>query len=220
MNITNEALKVLVIEDHELFYEALVSHLQQKYTEAEFISAKTALEAEEQVSLYNPDLVLIDLSLPSKTGEQASPNTGIQLLKSFLERYPELNIAVQSAFVKTLRQIKSAIDNHEGGFTIADKGLATQDILKRVDWALEGIHHTRDLGRKIIELKPEWLELLRLAFDEALQDQAIANRMNVCLRTVNNYWIKIRDELEVYPEDTQNLRTLTLNRAREEGLIN
>ena len=171
MHAANEALKVLVIEDHDLFYEAIVSHLQKEYPKAEFINAKTASEAEEKVFRDLPNLVLMDLSLPSKIGEKASPNTGIKLLKSFLEKYPELNIAVQSAFVKTLGQIKSAIDNHQGGFTIADKGLATQDILKRVDWALDGVTHTKDLGLKKIELKPEWLKLLALAFKEALQDK-------------------------------------------------
>ena len=43
--------------------------------------------------------------------------------------------------------------------------------------------------------------------------------MNVCLRTVNNYWTKIRDALGVYPEEGKGLRILTLIRAREEGLI-
>jgi hypothetical protein len=36
---------------------------------------------------------------------------------------------------------------------------------------------------------------------------------------VQYYWTKIRDVLEVYPEDDKNLRIQTEVRAREEGLI-
>jgi DNA-binding NarL/FixJ family response regulator len=43
--------------------------------------------------------------------------------------------------------------------------------------------------------------------------------MNVSERTVQYYWTKIRDVLEVYPEDDKNLRIQTEVRAREEGLI-
>jgi len=61
--------------------------------------------------------------------------------------------------------------------------------------------------------------LLRLAFEEGLQDKAIAQKMNIAERTVRHYWTKLQDVLEIYPEDSKNLRILTLKRAREEGLI-
>ncbi len=212
-------MKILVIDDHEIVLGGTLHFLQQKYPEAEFISAKTALEAEEKVSLYHPNLVLMDLSLPLKPGEPANLDTGIRLLQSFLEKYPELNITVQSSFVKALVRVKSAIDNHEGGFTIADKGLSTQDMLNRVDWSLQGLTHTKELGQKIIELKPEWLKLLSFAFDKGLQDEEIAKRMNVSIRTVRHYWTKIQDVLEVYPEEGENKRIKTEIRAREKCLI-
>ena len=212
-------MKILVIDDHEVVLRGTLHLLYKKYPKAEFISAKTASEAAEKVSLYHPDLVLMDLSLPVKLGDAATLETGIQLLKSFLEQYPQLNITVQSSFVKALVRVKSQIDNHQGGFTIVDKSLSTQDMLDRVDLALRGASHTKDLGQKIIELKPEWLKLLSLAFDEGLQDEEIAKRMNVALRTVRHYWTKIQDVLEVYPEAGENKRIKTEIRAREKCLI-
>lgn len=38
-------------------------------------------------------------------------------------------------------------------------------------------------------------------------------------RTVRNYWTKIQDALEIYPEDERNLRLQTEKKAREIGLI-
>ena len=64
-----------------------------------------------------------------------------------------------------------------------------------------------------------WMQMLQFAFQESLQDTAIAKRMNVSERTVQYYWTKIRDVLEVYPDDDKNLRIQTEVRAREEGLI-
>ena len=36
---------------------------------------------------------------------------------------------------------------------------------------------------------------------------------------IRNYWSKIRDVLGVYPDENQNIRTITQIRARETGLI-
>jgi DNA-binding NarL/FixJ family response regulator len=61
--------------------------------------------------------------------------------------------------------------------------------------------------------------VLQLAFNEGLQDTAIAERINVAERTVRHYWTKIQDVLGVYPDAGKNLRIQTEIRAREEGLI-
>ncbi len=63
------------------------------------------------------------------------------------------------------------------------------------------------------------MQVLQFAFQDSLQDIAIAKRMNVSERTVQYYWKKIRDVLEVYPEKDKNLRIQTEVRAREAGLI-
>ncbi len=152
----------------------------------------------------------------------AQIDTGIQLLKTLMKKYPTLNLVVQSSYIKALVRIKREIDDHEGGFVIANKGLSEQEILNRVNLALQGITHTKDI-KTALEFKPEWLEVLKLAFEEGLQDKAIADRMHIHERTVRSYWTKIQDVLGVYPEDCKlegkNMRIQTTIRAREEGLI-
>ena len=59
---------------------------------------------------------------------------------------------------------------------IADKGLPEKEMLMRVNLALQGATHTKDI-KTGIELKPEWLDVLRLAFEESLTDKAIANQL-------------------------------------------
>lgn len=213
--------KILVVDDHELVLGGTISVLKKQYPQAEILTALTAQSALEHVKLYRPELVIMDLSIPEKPNEKARSETGIQLLKTLMEDYPTLHLTVQSSYVKSLVRIKPTIDAHQGGFTVADKGLSSRDMLTRVDWAMQGLTYTKDLKgiHSGLEIKPEWLELLNLAFGEGLQDKEIAKQMCVSERTVRHYWTKIQDVLGIYPDEGKNIRIQTEMRAREEGLI-
>jgi DNA-binding NarL/FixJ family response regulator len=209
----------LVVDDHALVLGGTLSLLQQEYPEAEILTALTAEEALQQIEQTIPNLVIVDLVMPETSGETAQANAGLQLLKTLMEQHPSLNIVVQSAHVRTLVWLKPSIDNHMGGFTVVDKSQPMKDLLAMVNWALhERIYTPREI-RNGLQLKPAWMQVLQFAFQESLQDTAIAKRMNVSERTVQYYWTKIRDVLEVYPEDDKNLRIQTEVRARAEGLI-
>ncbi|HIK04923.1 MAG TPA: response regulator transcription factor [Trichormus sp. M33_DOE_039] len=217
----NTLLKILVIDDHESVLSGTVAVLQKHYTESEIITAINAYYALEQVSILQPDIVVMDLSIPKNIGVIAKPDTGVQLLRTLMKNYPDLNIVVQSAHIRTLVRIKPEIDSHKGGFTVADKSLTTQEMLTRVDWALQGLTHTKDIKgiHGGLEIKPEWLQVLSLAFDEGLQDKAIAEKMSISERMVRHYWSKLQDALDLYPDQGKNIRIQTEMRARAEGLI-
>ncbi|MGF1500096.1 MAG: response regulator [Elainellaceae cyanobacterium] len=209
----------VVVDDHEAVLGGTVAVLQKEYPDAKIVTASTAKEAEEQVAGATPDAVVMDLSIPYMPKDTAQTETGIQLLRSLMQQYPTLNIVVQSAHVRSLVRLKPVIDTHEGGFTIADKSLPLKEMLTKIDWALQGLIYTPREMRTGLEVKPEWLEVLTLAFQEGLQDKAIAEQMNVSERTVRHYWTKVQDALDVYPEAGKNIRIQTEIRAREEGLI-
>ncbi|MFM2432636.1 MAG: hypothetical protein RLZZ511_3850 [Cyanobacteriota bacterium] len=211
--------RILVIDDHEMVLGGTTAALKTSYPEAEIFTANTAQQGLEQLKFVHPDLLVVDLSMPDGVGDAAQVDTGIQLLRQIMAENPLQNIVVQSAHVKTLIRIKSAIASHEGGFTIVDKSLSMQEMLKKVAWAADGVVFTPKEMRNGVEMKAEWLEVLQLAFDEGLQDKVIAQRMNVAERTVRHYWTKIQDVLDVYPDEGKNIRIQTERRAREEGLI-
>ena len=72
-------------------------------------------------------------------------------------------------------------------------------------------------------MKPEWLRLLNLAFEEGYQDKAIAAHICVSERMVRHYWYKLQEVLDMNIEELKhqgkNLRVITHIRAREEGFI-
>lgn len=219
--------KVLVVDDHHLIISGTLNLLMNQYPNMDVFVAKTTEDAfceiekiQKENSLF--DLIILDLSLPEKTGMIAHIDTGIQFIKNLLQKYPTQNLMVQSSYVKALVRIKYEIDEHQGGFVIADKGISEPDILSRINLAIQGATHTKDI-KTGLELKPEWLEVLNFAFDEGLQDKVIAEKMHLHERTVRAYWTKIQDALDIYPEDCKqggkNMRIQTEIRAREEGLI-
>ena len=210
--------KILIVDDHRLLLNGTISLVSDRFKDAQIFSAQTAKEALKEVSLHSPDLVIADLSIPQESGTTAEIEHGLGLLKQLMQDYPQLNLMVQSSSIKALVRLIPEIDAHQGGFTIADKSETVETFLTRMEWAMQGLTHTKDL-QSDLEVKPEWLEVLRLAFEEGLQDKAIAQSMYKSERMIRHYWSKIQDALEIYPEPGKNIRAITQIRAREKGLL-
>jgi DNA-binding NarL/FixJ family response regulator len=201
----SKTLNILVVDDHEMVLDGTIAALQKAYPQAAIATARTFQTTVKHLESSQPDVVIAD--------------TGLQLLKILMEKYPTLNIVVQSAHVRSLVRLRFAITAHEGGFTVAEKDLSVKEMLTRVEWALQGLIYTPKDMRNGLEIKPEWLTMLQLAFQEGLQDKAIAVQMRIADRTVRHYWTKIQDALDVYPDEGKNMRIQTEKRAREAGLI-
>ena len=219
--------KFLIVDDHHLIISGILNILQNQYPDMEVYIAKTAEETLNEIEKHQDELnffklIILDLSIPEKHGITANIETGIQLIKDLLKKYPSYNFMVQSSYIKALVRIKYEIDEHQGGFVIADKGLSEEDMLNRINLAIQGATYTKDI-KVGLELKPEWLEVLSLAFEEGLQDKVIAEKMHLHERTIRAYWTKIQDALNIYPdnckEEGKNMRIQTEIIARKEGLI-
>lgn len=210
--------KILIVDDHPLMLSSITQLVELQFPSAEITAATTAVAAERELANIeqNWQLVLADLSIPLESNDTARSETGLALLRKIMKLYPDLNLMVYSSNLKVLVQLKHQIDNHRGGFTIADKTLEPTEVRRRMQYAIDGITLTKEI-RKGLELKPEWLQTLQLA-DRGLQDKAISEQLNVTERAVRHYWTKVQDVLEI-DRDHLNLRVLTLNRAREAGLI-
>ena len=214
--------KILVIDDHDAVINGTVDALKSQYPDADILKAKTTEEALIKLNSFpDRDVVITDLSLPEKPGERPQPEIGVKLLRTMMEKYPDLNLVVQSADARALIRLRPLINEHEGGFTVSDKSEPLQQMLTKVEWSMQGVNYTPKEMRSgsTPELKAEWQTLLELAFNECLKDSEISKRMNIGDRTVRNYWTKIQDALEIYPEDDKNLRLQTEKKTREIGLI-
>lgn len=220
LNTSTANPKILVVDDHEAVLNGTVIALKEAHPEAEIQTAMTAQDTQAQLDLALPDVLVMDLSIPKEIGQPSQTDVGLELLTTLLKSHPELNVVVQSTHVKSLVLLKPAIDTHLGGFTVIDKNMPLKEMLVKVDWALSGLIYTPPEIRPRLEVKPDWLKVLRLAYKEGLQDKVIAEKMQVSERSVRYYWSKIQDALDVYPEDGKNIRIQTEIQARAKGLIN
>jgi DNA-binding NarL/FixJ family response regulator len=213
----------IILDDQVRMLNSTIELVQKLYPQAQIHSASTAQQALELVTARPPEAIIVDLSIPEVTpacpSEPSQVTIGIQLLSTLLEQWPTLNIVVQTAHAPSLVRLKPDIIVHRGGFTVVDKCQPVDDLPTKLDWALKGLNYLPPEMRAGLEFRPEWMEVLRLAFQEGLQDQAIADRMNIAHRTVRHYWTKIQSILGVYPEPGKNIRIQTEIRAREAGLI-
>ncbi|MFZ9737883.1 MAG: response regulator [Prochlorotrichaceae cyanobacterium] len=213
-----QGLNIVVIDDHELILDGTVTAIAGYFSNPHIYCASHGAQGLQLVQTFQPDLVLVDLSIPETPGTASHPGNGLKLLKYLMNHYPELNITVQSSAIQALVRLIPEIDRHQGGFTIADKLLPVEILLKRIDWAIQGVNYTQDI-QSDLEVQPEWLEVLKLAFEEGCQDQAIAERMGKSSRMIRHYWEKIRDALGIYPEEKDNVRSLTYIKAKQAGLV-
>ncbi|MEA5596050.1 response regulator transcription factor [Rivularia sp. UHCC 0363] len=217
--------KILLIDNHELCLYGIFNILSSTYPNVEIITAKTAENALNQISTFKPDLLIMDIYISHQSGRNANVETGMQMLKQIVQHYPQLNIVIQSAHIKTLVRMKYEIDSHCGGFTVVDKSETVEEMLTRIRWALQGITHIKDIPciNFGLQEKPEWSRLLSLAYQEGLQDKAIAQHISVSERMVRHYWFNLQEALGIDSEQLKhqgkNLRIITRNRATEVGLI-
>lgn len=220
----NADTNFLVIDDHELILNSTVSELRKHFSEVNILTAHTARSATQFISELHPTLILLDLSIPFSEGDSAKTEVGLRLLEKLMDNNKFVNITILSSHLQRLITLIHRIENHEGGFTVSDKSLSLDEIITRVNWSLKGITHTKEIQgfRSGIELRPEWYEVLKLAFECGFQDKAIAEKMSISVRTVRLYFSKLQDVLSVYPEDNDgqlNLRIQTGIKARKMGLI-
>lgn len=118
----------LVVDDRKAILEGTVPALQAKYPDAEMLTAQDKQNAQRKMDLYQPELVVLDLSIPDQPYSPANPEVGLQFMKILMSSSRAPNILVLSTNVKPLVHLKPIINTYEGGFAAMDKALPIKEI--------------------------------------------------------------------------------------------
>jgi DNA-binding NarL/FixJ family response regulator len=116
---------VMLVEDHPIFAQVLLRFLQEKGHMDVVSVAKSAEEALDQIPDLDVDLILIDVSLPVRSG--------ISLVLVLHEQYPDLPCIMLSGH-RSSQYARRALDVGARGYLIKD----------RAEGILEGIQHVLD----------------------------------------------------------------------------
>ena len=126
---------IFLVEDHPIFAQALLRVLRERGHLDVVAVAESAEAALDQIPELKLDLVLVDVSLPQKSG--------ISLVFILHEKYPELPCVMLSGHLSS-HYARRSLEAGARGYLIKDHA---DEILEGIQRVLEGeVYVSQELG--------------------------------------------------------------------------
>jgi two-component system, NarL family, response regulator DevR len=203
--VTSEAsapLRLLVVDDHEVVRQGLVSLLDRREGIQVVAQAGSVAEAVEQANRFEPDIVIMDVRLPDGSGVEACrdiraerPSTRVIMLTSYPDEEAVLAAIVAGASGYLLKQIRArdlvaAIETVGRGESLLDPAV-TERVLERVRRIATG-----GQNEELAQLTPQEQKILMLVA-EGKTNKEIAGDVFLSDKTVKNYVSSILAKLNL-----------------------
>jgi DNA-binding NarL/FixJ family response regulator len=194
-------LRLLVVDDHEVVRQGLVSLLERREHFQVVAEAGTAAEAIEMARKFEPDLVVMDVRLPDGSGIEACreiraefPNTKVVILTSYPDEEAVLSAIIAGASGYLLKQIRgrdliSSLESVGRGDSLLDPAV-TEKVLDRVRRIATGTY-TDEMAQltqqeqKILLLVAEGKTNKEIASEVFLSDKTVKNYVSSILSKLN-----------------------------------
>lgn len=202
MSDPGRALRLLVVDDHEVVRRGLIAFLDRHGQFEVVAEAGTCAEAISQARKFVPDLVLMDVRLPDASGIEACrlvrdefPATQVVFLSSSPDEADVFAAIVAGARGYVLEQSRSAelvrtIEAVGRGESLLDPGI-TGALLERVRRMASG--DDADSARELTVREREILPLIA----EGKTNKEIAAAVFLSTKTVKNYVSSILTKLDL-----------------------
>jgi DNA-binding NarL/FixJ family response regulator len=197
-----DAKRIVIVDDHPLFRKGLEELIHSDGTFAVCGEAGNAAEAMEVTRKLNPDLAIVDLSLPGANG--------IELIKNIRAEFPKLPVLVLSMHDESLyavRALRAGADGyvmkHEAmanvihaireifnGRPYLSPAMAAQVITKFAHRQAEG---ETDAVERLSDRELEILELI----GKGREVRQIAKLLHLSPKTVETHRAHIKDKLDL-----------------------
>ena len=200
-HIDARPLRLLVVDDHEVVRQGLVSLLDRREHFQVVAEAGTAAEAVEMARKFEPDLVVMDVRLPDGSGIEACreiraefPATRVVILTSYPDEEAVLSAIIAGASGYLLKQIRSrdlvsALESVGRGESLLDPAV-TEKVLDRVRRIATGTY-TDEMAQltqqeqKILLLVAEGKTNKEIASEVFLSDKTVKNYVSSILSKLN-----------------------------------
>jgi two-component system, NarL family, response regulator DevR len=198
---TTRPLRLLVVDDHEVVRQGLVSLLQRRDQFQVVAEAGSVAEAMELTRRYEPDLVVMDVRLPDGSGIEACrdiraefPDTRVLILTSYPDEDAVLSAIIACTSGYLLKQIRardlvSALEVVGRGESLLDPAV-TQKVLDRVRRIATGgeadeMAQLTHQERRILALVAEGQTNKEIAAAVFLSDKTVKNYVSSILAKLN-----------------------------------
>lgn len=196
----------LIIEDHPEVAQNNCLFLQKLEPTAICPIVYTHTAALERLKLEPIALAVVDLLVGTLTGEQSALN-GIAFLQQVLREYPTLNMLIYTSEYSYLKPLSKQMSHHQGGFVVVSKLERRRAFLTGAKLALEGKLALPKELRHDLDLTVRELEVLKLLCQQSMTDKAIAQHLNVSLKTAQNSVQRLKAKLGIDYLDENNTST-------------
>jgi two-component system, NarL family, response regulator DevR len=194
-------LRMLVVDDHEVVRQGLVSLLDRRSGFEVVAQAGSVAESIAQAARFEPDLVIMDVRLPDGSGIEACreiraarPETRVVMLTSYPDEEAVLSAIIAGASGYLLKQIRgrelvNALEAVGRGESLLDPAV-TEKVLERVRRMASGSasDELADLTaqeRKILLLVAEGKTNKEIASEVFLSDKTVKNYVSSILSKLN-----------------------------------
>jgi DNA-binding NarL/FixJ family response regulator len=198
---SDKILSLLIVDDHEVVRQGLVSLLDRRAGFRVVAQAATVAEAIEQARRFEPNIVILDVRLPDGSGVEACreirselPATRVIMLTSYPDEEAVLSAIVAGASGYLLKQIRArdlvaAIETVGRGESLLDPAV-TEKVLERVRRIASGTYTSEfaqltGQERKILLLVAEGKTNKEIASEIFLSDKTVKNYVSSILSKLN-----------------------------------
>ena len=194
-------LRLLVVDDHEVVRQGLVSLLDRREGFQVVAEAGSVAESLEMARKFQPDIVVMDVRLPDGSGIEACrdiraelPDTKVVILTSYPDEEAVLSAIIAGASGYLLKQIRgrdliAALEAVGRGESLLDPAV-TEKVLDRVRRIATGAY-TDELAQltqqeqKILMLVAEGKTNKEIAQEVFLSDKTVKNYVSSILSKLN-----------------------------------
>jgi DNA-binding NarL/FixJ family response regulator len=200
---------IFVVDDHYMVIEGIRSLLQNEKTLDWMGHATNAESCMSFLKLHEPDVILMDVNLPDKSG--------IDLCKEVKQLYPSIAILGLSTFNQQAI-IKNMVDNGASGYVL--KNATKEELLEAINSILKGkVYYSFEVLSTLRKPEPNRLMITRrekevlLLIAEGLTNAAISEKLFISIPTVNTHRKSLLEKF-----DAKNTAML-IGKATKLGLI-
>jgi len=217
----NKTISIMLVDDHAIVREGYRSLLQKQENLEVIAEACDGIEAYSQYKLHQPDIVIMDISLPGQSGLKAIEHirqydAQAKILVFSMHQNP--SFALQATRAGALGYITKSSDPEELIRAIAEvannKHTLSADIAQAL--AMEKLGQEQSA---LDELTVREFEILRLLVD-AKSNQAIAELLNISPKTVSNSHYIIKKKLGVSSDIELTRLAIKMNLVNLLDLVN
>ncbi|RYD82733.1 MAG: response regulator transcription factor [Sphingobacteriales bacterium] len=187
------AIKVFIVDDHYMVIEGIRSLLQNERAIEWMGHATNAASCLSFLKQQKPDIVLMDINLPDKSGTD--------LCKEVKELYPSVFVLGLSTFNQQA-VIRNMIDNGASGYLL--KNASKEELMDAIDTVLKGRSYLsfeaaasmKETAKNIPLITKREKEVLVL-ISEGLTNNEIAEKLFISIPTVNTHRKSLLEKFEV-----------------------